>query len=767
LSITLGAQNRGLLSTFRLFNRGLTLTVRNVHRRLLLPFGLEDSRSLFLVGLLLQSHCLENLIGWGNFKDFDAIDAHAPFVGRFFHLGLQHRANALALRESFVKRDTAEDRPHGRPGKIIGAHQVVRVRKQREANVHHLAKNCGIHDDRDVVTRNDLLAIARSRGLSNVNNFENFNEGHDETKSRILDVLELAKSGDDTDKTLLNDAYGLRNGVNNEQHHHACDHGKSDSHIQSLQRPSDFQQRTEITRCSECSHLAPLEKAVTAALRSTRRGPAATMAQRTAYPSRLNVGPILRVTQCTADALTSLRVKRQWEKAAKLTSTDNQEVSVDVATFVASIFDGQLPFRVEAFDGSSAAPNVESSANNITLKILNRDALVRFITRPGELGLARAYVAGDIDVEGDLDALFSLQVPPLRQMLTLDTVRGLASEVGTAAFKRLAPPSIEARQRGALHSRSRDKDAISHHYDVSNHFYEMVLGPSMTYSCAAFRSPDDTLEVAQRRKVDLVARKLELQRGMRLLDVGSGWGAMAIHAAKEYGASAVGVTLSGPQQSYATEQAKLAGVSDLVEFRLQDYRDVKDGPFDAISSIGMSEHVGRRSLPAYTQNLFDLLKPGGRFLNHAIGRPVSFEQDPQPTTWSELNRQMQIALGMRGPSKTGSPFIERYVFPDGELHEVGTMVSMFQAHGFEVRHLESLREHYALTLRHWVENLMKRWDEAVDEVGEQRARVWRLYMSGSAVGFERHHLEIHQILSVKPVDGKSGLALRPDFEPTF
>jgi len=172
---------------------------------------------------------------------------------------------------------------------------------------------------------------------------------------------------------------------------------------------------------------------------------------------------------------------------------------VDVATFVASIFDGQLPFRVEAFDGSSAAPNVESSANNITLKILNRDALVRFITRPGELGLARAYVAGDIDVEGDLDALFSLQVPPLRQMLTLDTVRGLASEVGTAAFKRLAPPSIEARQRGALHSRSRDKDAISHHYDVSNHFYEMVLGPSMTYSCAAFRSPDDTLEVAQRR----------------------------------------------------------------------------------------------------------------------------------------------------------------------------------------------------------------------------------------------------------------------------
>jgi cyclopropane-fatty-acyl-phospholipid synthase len=194
---------------------------------------------------------------------------------------------------------------------------------------------------------------------------------------------------------------------------------------------------------------------------------------------------------------------------------------------------------------------------------------------------------------------------------------------------------------------------------------------------------------------------------------------------------------------------------------------VKDGPFDAISSIGMSEHVGRRSLAPYAQCLFDLLKPGGRFLNHAIGRPVSFEADPQPSKASELSRQMQIALGMRGPSKTGSDFIERYVFPDGELHVVGTMVSMFQAHGFEVRHLESLREHYALTLRHWVENLVKRFDEAVEEVGEQRARVWRLYMAGSAVGFERHHLEIHQILCAKPLDGKSGLVLRPNFEPTF
>ena len=408
-----------------------------------------------------------------------------------------------------------------------------------------------------------------------------------------------------------------------------------------------------------------------------------------------------------------------------------------------------------------------SSANDITLKILRRDALNRVLTHPGELGLARAYVAGDIDIDGDLDALFELSTPPIRQMLNAKNLRSLASVVGVSAFRPLTPPPIEARQRGVLHSRSRDRQAISHHYDVSNRFYEMVLGPSMTYSCAVFNTPDDTLETAQKRKVDLVARKLELQPGMRLLDVGCGWGAMAIHAASTYGAKVVGITLSEPQQRYATERARIAGVDDLVEFRLQDYRDVKDGPFDAISSIGMSEHVGRRALPAYTQALFDLLRPGGRLLNHAIGRPVSFDADPRPSTASEAARQMQIALGMRGPSKIGSPFIERYVFPDGELHEVGTMVSMFQAHGFEVRHLESLREHYAITLRHWVDNLVKRFDEAVQEVGEQRARVWRLYMAGSAVGFERHHLEIHQVLCVKPVDGVSGVALRPDFSASF
>ena len=438
-----------------------------------------------------------------------------------------------------------------------------------------------------------------------------------------------------------------------------------------------------------------------------------------------------------------------------------------VATFVSSVFNDRLPFRVEAYDGSVAEPTVESPANGVTLKILRREAITRVLTHPGELGVARAYIAGDLDVEGDLDPIFALTLPPLRQLLSPSHVRSLLAAVGVTALKPLAPPAIEVRVRGELHSRARDRQAVSHHYDVSNRFYEMVLGPSMVYSCAVFNADDDTLEDAQRRKVDLVARKLDLHPGERLLDVGCGWGTMSIHAAKHYGVSVVGVTLSEQQRLFATERARLEGVADLVDFRLQDFRDVPDGPFDAISSIGMSEHVGRRSLPAYSQLMFDLLKPGGRFLNHAIGRPVSFHEDPRPSRFDEFRREFQIAAGMRGPSRTASPFIDRYVFPDGELHEVGTMVTMLQSHGFEVRHLESLREHYGRTLREWVANLDKRFDEAVEEVGPERARVWRLYMAGSAVGFERHHLEIHQVLCVKPDRGRSDMPLRPRFEPDF
>ena len=193
---------------------------------------------------------------------------------------------------------------------------------------------------------------------------------------------------------------------------------------------------------------------------------------------------------------------------------------MDVASFVSAVFNNELPFRVEAYDGSVALPSANSAGHDLTLKILRREALTRVLTHPGELGVARAYVAGDLDIDGELDALFDLKVPPLRSLLKIENLRALLSVVGVDTLRPIAPPSIEAKQRGSLHSRSRDRQAISHHYDVSNNFYEMVLGPSMTYSCAVFRSPDDTLELAQRRKVDLVARKLELAPGARLLDVG-------------------------------------------------------------------------------------------------------------------------------------------------------------------------------------------------------------------------------------------------------
>ncbi len=436
---------------------------------------------------------------------------------------------------------------------------------------------------------------------------------------------------------------------------------------------------------------------------------------------------------------------------------------MDVATFVTTIFDGNLPVRIEAFDGSVGG---EDGAP-VTIVVRNRDALRRVLTHPGELGLARAYVAGDLDVEGDLDALVSLDVPSFDLKAHAGALAELARSFGASIFTPVAAPSIEARSHGVLHSRRRDARSVTHHYDVSNRFYQYVLGPSMTYSCALFATPEDSLESAQIRKVDLVARKLGLKPGDRLLDVGCGWGTMAIHAARTYGARVVGVTLSKPQARYASDRARALGLGDLVEFRVQDYRDVTDGPFDAISSIGMAEHVGRRGLPAYTDTLTHLLVPGGRFLNHAIGRPATHDEDPRPTRLNDLGHHLGLAFGTRRGAKTGSAFIDRYVFPDGELHQVGDLVGRFQSHGLEVRHLESLREHYALTLRHWVANLERHWGDAVAEVGEARARVWRLYMAASAVAFERHHLEVHQILMVRPDRGASHLALRAtvDFEP--
>ncbi|HEY7105650.1 MAG TPA: cyclopropane-fatty-acyl-phospholipid synthase family protein [Acidimicrobiia bacterium] len=408
-----------------------------------------------------------------------------------------------------------------------------------------------------------------------------------------------------------------------------------------------------------------------------------------------------------------------------------------IAELVAGLFGPDLRVVVRAYDGSSAGP-ADAGA---TLVIRSPDAFRRIVQSPGQLGVGRAYVAGDLDVEGDI--FEALEMRNAFQRVRLDRSEWLhaAKLIGASALRPIAPPPEEARLRGGRHSRERDAAAIAHHYDVSNDFYRIVLGPSLTYSCAVWASPDITLEEAQAAKYELICRKLDLQPGMRMLDVGCGWGGMVMHAAEHHGVDAVGVTVSRRQAELAEKRVAEAGLSSRVQIRLQDYRDIDDGPFDAVSSIGMFEHVGLSQLETYFRGLYALLPPQGRLLNHGISRPAG---------------KYRARFQQRS-------FINRYVFPDGELHEVGSVISAMQRCGFEVRHDESLREHYALTLRAWVRNLEAGWDDAVAAAGEARARIWRLYMAACAVAFEDGNTQVHQVLGVKANGGRSGMPLRPAF----
>lgn len=393
--------------------------------------------------------------------------------------------------------------------------------------------------------------------------------------------------------------------------------------------------------------------------------------------------------------------------------------------------------HVSAYDGSTAGP--DDAALHVSVR--SPRGIGYLVTSPGELGLGRAYVAGEIDIDGDVYRVFDLLAESSWSQLSWSDRLGVARAVGGGALRPPPRPEGEAHLRGRRHSKSRDAQAIAHHYDVSNRFYEWVLGPSMAYTCAVFETRNATLEEAQYAKHDLVARKLGLEPGMRLLDVGCGWGGMVIHAAREYGVQALGVTLSRRQAEWAAKAIAEAGLSDLAEVRFLDYRDVPEGEFDAISSIGLTEHIGRRELPAYFGRLYAKLRPQGRLLNHCIMRATTTEP----------------AVVRRG-------FINRFVFPDGELLGLGTIVTDMQNAGFDIRHEENLREHYALTLAAWSRNLDAHWDQAVREVGEAKARVWRMYMAGSRWGFERNRLHLHQVLGVKPdARGSSGYPLRHRF----
>ncbi|GHF63470.1 cyclopropane-fatty-acyl-phospholipid synthase [Amycolatopsis bartoniae] len=418
--------------------------------------------------------------------------------------------------------------------------------------------------------------------------------------------------------------------------------------------------------------------------------------------------------------------------------TSRNAAAESVYGLIRAVLGSAIPLRIRCWDGSEAGPPDAP----VRLVLRRRRALRRLLWAPNELGIARCFVSGDLDVESDFfESLSHLERVVGAQSGTLAVDGAVKRDVIKTGLRLRAfglppkPPAEEIRLAGRLHSKRRDAEAISHHYDVGNDFYALVLGPSMTYSCAVWDDNAKTLEDAQTAKVDLVARKLGLHQGMRVLDVGCGWGTFVIHAAREYGAHAVGITLSQAQADFARKRVAEEGLSDLVEIRVQDYRDVHDGPFDAISSIGMAEHVGQSMLPTYAKTLYDLLKPQGRLLNHAISRKA----------------------GVPGHTNDKTSFINRYVFPDGELEPVSVMVSAIEEAGFEIRDVEALREHYALTLRAWVANLEARWSDAVRLTSEGRARVWRLYMAASALTFERGSIGVNQVLAVKEQDGKSGM----------
>jgi cyclopropane-fatty-acyl-phospholipid synthase len=394
--------------------------------------------------------------------------------------------------------------------------------------------------------------------------------------------------------------------------------------------------------------------------------------------------------------------------------------------------------EIRAYDGSRYGP----ADADVRLTLVSRRALTHLARSSPELGLARAFVSGDLVVDGDLYTLLgALDAHDLDALGAGERLR-LLRDLGPAAFGQAPIPAQEVGlgllRRGLRHARERDAAVIKHHYDVSNRFYAMVLGPSMAYTCAVFPDAGASLEYAQAEKFDLVCRKLDLQPGQRLLDVGCGWGGMVLHAAKHYGVTALGVTLSRQQAEWGAKAIAEDGLSECAEIRHLDYRDVTATDFDAISSIGLTEHIGVRNLPAYFRHLHDRLVPGGRLLNHAIMRPTTTE----PVIWP-------------------NGFINRYVFPDGELTGVGRVISALQDNGLEPRHAENLREHYALTLAAWGRNLDANWEEAVAEVGVGTARVWALYMAASRHGFELNRIQLHQVLAVRPDGGESDMPLRP------
>jgi cyclopropane-fatty-acyl-phospholipid synthase len=384
-------------------------------------------------------------------------------------------------------------------------------------------------------------------------------------------------------------------------------------------------------------------------------------------------------------------------------------------------------FAVRFWDGSELPATHGASTPTVLLR--DPRAAAHLLRQPNQLGLSRAWVAGTIDLDGDLDQALALRhdfdAVSLSPLDRIRTLIGAVHVAGAVVLRRPTPLESEARLVGRRRTHRRDQSAVRHHYDLPAAFYRLILGPAMVYSCAYFNTPDEPLERAQQRKLELICRKLALQPDDRLLDIGCGWGSLIIHAAVHHQTRAVGVTLSSAQAELARERIREAGVADRCEVRVSDYRDVHDGPFDAIASVGMYEHVGHDQLSRYATTVTRLLRPGGVFLNHGIARLVP------------------------GPEHDRT-FISRFVFPDGELHPISDVLTALEGAGLELRDLESLREHYGLTLRRWVANLGRHREAAIRTVGEERERIWRLYMTGCAQAFECAELSVFQAVAVRP-----------------
>ncbi|MGW4400334.1 class I SAM-dependent methyltransferase [Amycolatopsis nivea] len=397
-----------------------------------------------------------------------------------------------------------------------------------------------------------------------------------------------------------------------------------------------------------------------------------------------------------------------------------------LADFAERVLGGPLPVAVRTWDGHQAGP----AGPTVVLK--NRRALRWLLYSPGELGLARAYVSGDLDVEGDLTEGFRRAWAYRPQLSARDfgeAVR-LAARLGVFGLPP-KPPAEEARLRGKLHTLGRDRSAISHHYDLSNAFYQLLMDDSMAYSSGYWSETAD-LARAQHDKLELICRKLGLRPGMRLLDVGCGWGSLLVHAAKHHGVEAVGVTISAEQVQHVKTRLAQHDLDDRVEVRRQDYRELAGESFDAVASVEMGEHVGEENYPTYAATLHRMLKPTGRLL------------------------LQQMSRGAVAPG--GGAFIERYIAPDMTMRPLSRTLGHLETAGFEIRDVHALREHYVPTVRAWADTLEQHWDEAVALIGEAGARVWRLYLVGGALAFEENRMGVDQVLAVRPdATGRSAL----------